>query len=271
MEKKFFYVAIGVACLFLFSCSMDNIKQDDALKKYFEENKVTGSFALLDNGRGEFLIYNLKRDTTRMLPGTTFKIVSSLVALQTGVLTTDSSIIQWDGVQRTDSSWNRNLSLAEAFSHSAEPHFQELARRIGRDTMQKWLDSLQFGNKTIGTSIDSFWMDNSLQISPDEVLGLIKKLYFDQLPFRKGVQKTVRDMMRQEENSNYSISYKTGSASNSNNHQVGWVAGWIEENRHPYFFVLNVEATDSQVDVRTISLAILKDILRREGFFEGKM
>lgn len=257
--------------MFLTSCSMNNIKQDDSLKKYFDENKVQGSFALLDNGRGEFLIYNLRRDTTRVLPGSSFMLVHSLVALQTGVLTTDSSIIQWDGIQRRDTNWNKNLSLAEAFAYSAEPHFQELARRIGRDTMQKWLDSLQFGNKKIGTAVDSFWIDNSLQISPDEELGLVKKLYFGQLPFRKGVQKTIKDMMRQEENSNYSLSYKTGQGVNSNRQEVGWVVGWIEENRHPYFFVLNLEAADSQADVHTISLAILKDILTREGFFEGKM
>jgi len=23
-------------------------------------------------------------------------------------------------------------------------------------------------------------------------------------------------------------------------HEIGWIVGWIEENKHPYFFVLNM-------------------------------
>lgn len=269
--RKFVYAAAGAFILFVSACSRNNIKQDDSLKKYFDEHNAEGSFALLDNGRGSFLIYNLRRDTTRVLPGSTFNIVTSLIALQTGVLTTDSSIIRWDGVQRSDSNWNQDLSLAGAFKYSAEPHFRELARRIGRDTLQKWLDSLQYGNKNMGTTVDSFWLDNALLISPDEGLGLVKKLYFDQLPFRKGVQKTVRDLMRQEDNSNYIISYKTGYGYNPQKRAVGWALGWIEENRHPYFFVLNLETADTGADINSMSLAILKAILKQEGFFEGKM
>ena len=269
--KELSLTILGAMSLFLLSCSMNNVKQDDSLKKYFDANNVEGSFALLDNGRGEFVIYNLKRDTTRMLPASTFKIVNALVALETGVMTTDSTVIKWDGIERSVNEWNQDLSLARAFRYSAVPHFQEIARRIGKDTMQKWIDTLQYGNMKIGPAIDSFWLDNSLQISPDEELGLVKKLYFDQLPFRKGVQKAVRDMMLQEDNSNYSISYKTGWGYNSKSHAVGWVVGWIEENRHPYFFVLNLETADPKADIPAIRMNILNSILKQQGFFEGKM
>ena len=265
-----FHVLAIVANL-LSSCSMNNVEQDNSFKKYFDENKVNGSFALFDNGRGKFVMYNLKRDTTRILPASTFKIVNALIALQTGVITTDSTIIKWDGVQRNVSNWNQDLSLAQAFRYSSVPHFQEIARRIGRDTMQKWIDSLKYGNMKIGPAIDSFWLDNSLQVSPDEEMGLVKKLYFDQLPFRKGVQKAVRDMMLQEDNSNYTISYKTGWGFNGENHAIGWVVGWIEENRHPYFFVLNIETADPEADIPAIRLNILNGILKQKGFFEGKM
>lgn len=269
--KYFAFTVLAIISIGLSSCSMNNVEQDDSLKKYFDENKVNGSFALFDNGRGKFVIYNLKRDTTRMLPASTFKIVNALIALQTGVVTTDSTIIKWDGVQRNMSNWNQDLSLAQAFRYSSVPHFQEIARRVGRDTMQKWIDSLKYGNMKIGPAIDSFWLDNSLRISPDEELGLVKKLYFDQLPFRKGVQKAVKDMMLQEDNSNYTISYKTGWGFNDENHAVGWVVGWIEENRHPYFFVLNIEAADPEADIPAIRLNILNRILKQKGFFEGKM
>lgn len=255
----------------LHSCTSDNIKSDDSLKKYFDENKVDGSFALYDNGRGEIKVYNLKKDTTRTVPASTFKIVNALVALQTGTVLNDSSIIKWDGIPRDNPAWNKDLSLSEAFRVSAVPHFQELARRIGRDTMQKWIDTLRLGNMKIGPHVDSFWLDNTLLVSPDEELGLVKQLYFDKLPFTKGAQQAVRNMMLQEDNSNYKLSYKTGLGRDKNGHAIGWVVGWIEENKHPYFFALNIDAANSNSDVAAIRQKILKDILKQLGFFEGKM
>lgn len=271
MKQKQLIVFLLLICgLGICSCSMNNVSEDISLKKYFDENKVDGCFALFDNGRGEFKIYNLKRDTTRFLPASTFKIINSMIALQTGVITNENSIITWDSVQRSNPKWNQDLSLTDAFKNSSVPHFQELAKRIGRDSMQKWVDSVKYGNMKIGPAIDSFWLDNSLLISPDEQLGLVKKLYFGKLPFRKGVQQTVKDMMLQEDNTNYTLSYKTGWGFDSSGRSIGWVVGWIEENRHPYFFVLNIDA-DHDADIVAIRSNILKGILKQMGFFEGKM
>ena len=75
------------------------------------------------------------------------------------------------------------------------PYFQEIARQIGKDTMKLWVDSIQYGNKNISGPVDSFWLNNHLKISPDEQLGLMSKLYFDQLPFQKYAQQMVRDAM----------------------------------------------------------------------------
>jgi len=90
MRKAFL---VPVLFIFLCSCALNNVKTDDDLKKYFDEYHVDGSFAMFDNSRGQHTIYNGKRDTTRFMPASTFKIVNALIALQTGRLTTDSSII----------------------------------------------------------------------------------------------------------------------------------------------------------------------------------
>lgn len=37
-----------------------------------------------------------------------------------------------------------------------------------------------------------------------------------------------------------------------NGKQLAWVAGWIEENKHPYFFVLNLEGPSKYSDDRNI-------------------
>ncbi|PWT96984.1 MAG: class D beta-lactamase [Bacteroidetes bacterium] len=253
------------------SCSLNNVKQDNSLKNFFDDNKVDGCFAMFDNVRAEFTIYNIQRDTARFLPASTFKIMNSLIAMQTGRVVDDSTVIKWDGITRKNANWNQDLTVGQAFKFSSVPHFQEIARRIGRDTMQMWLDSVKYGNMKIGTHIDSFWLDNSLKISPDEQLGLMKKLYFDQLPFQKRVMQVVRNMMIQEDNANYRLSYKTGWGFNEQGHSIGWMVGWIEESRHPYFFVLNIETPDTDADIVSIRKNILTGILTQMGFFKGKM
>lgn len=253
-----------------FSCSPNNVTVDESLRKYFEENKVDGCFGLFNNGNGEFTIYNLSRyKDSAYLPASTFKIVNALVGLQTGVIPNTAMVIKWDGVSRPVADWNRDLTMRDAFKVSSVPYYQEIARRIGKDTMQFWLDSVHYGTARIRTRIDTFWLDNSLKIRPDEQLGLIKNLYFKQLPFYTAYQDTVRKLMLVEDRPEYRLSYKTGWGQKENGNQLGWMLGWIEENHHPYFFVLNIESTDPNIDMPKVRLAMLKGILGQMGFMKG--
>jgi beta-lactamase class D len=140
--------------------------------------------------------------------------------------------------------------------------------------MQHWLDTLGYGQRynkfKITNNIDTFWLDNTLKVTADEELGLVKKLYFNQLPFFKSTQKTVQSVMLREENANYKLSYKTGWGSARNGDAVGWIVGWIEENRHPYFFVLQIISGNHQFDMKTGRISMLKNILKEKGFFAGK-
>lgn len=272
------FVFVYSLLLFIVACSPNNVKKDNSLKKYFDENKVEGCFALLDNGTGKFTVYNLSRyRDSSYLPASTFKIVNSLVGLQTGKISSDSMVIKWDGVKRWVDDWNKDLNMYQAFRVSAVPYYQEVARRIGKDTMQLWLDSLGYGKKEIKdkviikSAVDSFWLDNSIKVTPDQQLGLIKNLYFGLLPFFKSYQEVVKRAMLFENNSNYRLGYKTGWGFNENGNALGWVVGWIEENQHPYFFVLNIESPDKDFDMKPVRMKMLTDILKQLDFFEGKM
>ncbi|MEI9933882.1 MAG: hypothetical protein WDM71_03325 [Ferruginibacter sp.] len=77
--------------------------------------------------------------------------------------------------------------------------------------------------------------------------------------------------MLHENNTLYKLSYKTGLGYDENNNTIGWVAGWVEENMHPYFFVTLVKTPDKNIDVRTVRMNITKAILNQFGFFHGKM
>lgn len=264
-------IASFIVLISISSCSLNRAKVDDSLKKYFDDNKVEGCFTMLSNSDGKVTVYNLKMDTTRYTPASTFKIVNSLIGLETGVISDEKMVIKWDGIKRWNDDWNKDLTMEQAFKVSSVPYYQEVARRIGRDTMQLWLDSLNYGNKNIGDKIDSFWLDNHLKISPDEQLGLVKRLYFDQLPFQKRTQQIVRDVMLQEDNTSYSLSYKTGLGLDESKNSIGWLVGWIEENKHPYFFVTMVKSADAATDIKAVQLNITKGILKQLGFFNGRM
>lgn len=274
MKSRIFIQCI--ALFFLAGCTANQAKIDGSLKKYFDAKNVDGCFAFLDNSNGKITVYNFAMDTARFLPASTFKMVNGLIALETGVATSENMIIKWNGHKanypngKEATDWNKDLTFKEAFKVSAVPYFQELARQIGKDTMQLWLDSLGYGTKKIKGPLDSFWLNNSLKISPDEQLGFIKKLYFEQLPFRKSVQQTITGLMLQEDNTTYKLSYKTGWGFDEKNNSIGWLTGWIEENRHVYFFVTLLKSPDKNYDMSLARLSVTKDILKSYGFFEGK-
>ena len=271
-----FAACILLIFLFFGACSPNNVTKEDSLKSFFDSSKVDGCFALYDNGTGQFTVYNLSRyKDSAYLPASTFKIVNSLIGIETGRIVNEKMIIKWDGIVRkhdngdTIKEWHKDLTMAEAFKVSCVPYYQEVARRIGKDTMQQWLDSIKYGNKKIGNRVDSFWLDNSLKVTPDEQLGLVKKLYFNQLGFQKRTQEIVKKVMLREDNANYKLYYKTGLGYKEDGKSIGWIVGWIEENHHPYFFVLNLEG-EHNADLVTARMNILTGILKKEGFFEGK-
>ena len=270
MKKIHRFLLLSTLVMFLGSCSVNRAKIDNSLKKHFDENKVEGCFTMLNNSDGKVTVYNMELDTTRFTPASTFKIVNSLIGLETGRITDENMVIKWDSIKRWNDDWNKDLSMTDAFRKSSVSYYQEVARRIGKDTMKHWIDSLQYGNMNIGNHIDSFWLDNSIKISPDEQLGLVKRLYFDQLPFQKRTHQLVRDMMIQEDNTLYTLAYKTGWGFDENKKAIGWIVGWIEENKHPYFFVTLVRSADPKIDMRAVRINITKGILKQYGFFEGK-
>lgn len=245
----------GLFIVLFFSCSVNNITEDKSLSQFFEYNHYNGTFAMFNNINGEFTIYNIERyRDSAYTPGSTFDIVTSLIGIETGRVKDSTELI------------SRNGDTAK---------FRQLAQRIGKDTMQHWLDTLGYGQRytkpVITNNLDSFWFDNSVTITADEQLGLVKKLYFGQLPFQARSQRIVKNLMLKEDNANYKLSYATGKGHTTEGARIGWIIGWIEENRHPYFFVYQVEALiRDNWEYEVIREDLLKEILRRYGFLEGK-
>lgn len=271
-------IGLVSVALLLGSCTFNNVKEDKRIAAIFSAYNVRGCFALMDNGTTGFTVHNLIRfRDSSYLPASTFHIVNSLIGLQTGKISSDSMIIPWDGMVRSYPEWNQDLSMYRAFRASAVPYFQEVARRIGKDTMQFWLDSMGYGanNDTskvvLTSSVDTCWLDNSIRLTPDAQLGLVKRLYFNQLPFFRTYQEMVQRAMLMESNSLYRLAFKTGTGIAPNGNTINWIIGWVEENNHPYFFVLNTETPSENPLQPDRHQPLLKDILMALGFFKGNL
>ena len=104
--------------------------------RHFKELGVEGSILIYDSTRDRAYQHNPQRNTTAFLPASTFKILNSLISLETGVIPNELSVLTWDGITRSIPEWNHDLNMREAIKTSAVWFYQVLARRIGYDRMQ---------------------------------------------------------------------------------------------------------------------------------------
>ncbi|OSZ79393.1 hypothetical protein CAP35_14375 [Chitinophagaceae bacterium IBVUCB1] len=272
-----------VATLFISSCRESRLHDKPEWGKYFEAQGIKNScFILRDNNHEAVYYYNKERCLQRYLPASTFKIFNSLVALETGVAPDESLIIKWDSIPRRMTEWNKDMNMREAFKISCVNYYQEIARRIGPDLMQHYLDTCEYGNRNMKGGIDMFWLNDSLQISADEQVGFLKRMYFAELPFAERTQRIVKSMMLQEETPDYKLYYKTGWGIRTSSN-VMWVVGFIEKiervkeheksmnksdiRMYPYFFAMNFDApvSDTTKDWPSVRVEVLKSVLKDFG------
>ena len=240
------FLKVAFVSLVIFGCSPNNVKIDSTIGKMIDSAGMSGSFALMENGTEQFTIYNLSRyKDSATAPLSSFFIIPALVGLDKGFISHNDTV--------------------QAAIDSAE-YYKMLISKIGREQILKAIDSLHYGKGIVSADVANFWQDNSLQITPDEQLGLIKKVYFKELLFQKKSQEKFKKMILREDNSNYRLSYIAGTDTTLRN--SAWIVGYVEENQHPYFFVLNTNAVKKEALLNR-NIELLKKILLQQGFLKG--
>jgi beta-lactamase class D len=197
-----------------------------------------------------------------LIPASTFKIISALVALETGVIADAQTVIPWDSVTRDRPEINRDLDLQTAFRLSAVPHFQSLVRRIGSVRMQQALDTIGYGNRNIGGGIDQFWLTGALRISPRGQVAVLTRLLHDELPLSRRSMAIVRAMMVHEATASYTIRAKTGLTTPPGSETVGWWVGWVERGPAVHVFATALEAAAPTADFNAQRLAVTRCALQ---------
>jgi beta-lactamase class D len=237
--------------------------RDDLAKRFIAEG-TAGTF--VGYKVDDYLIIASDKDRSgeAKLPASTFKIPNSLIALETGVVEDpDKDVFKWDGVKRDIEAWNRDHTMRSAIAASAVPVYQEIARRIGQERMQKYVDLLEYGNRNIGGGIDQFWLTGDMRIDPIQQIDFLDRMRRGVLPISKRSQELVRDILPVTKVGDATIRAKSGLlGAETGKPSLGWMVGWVEKGDTPTVFALNMDCLEPRhiADRMTLSQACLRDI-----------
>jgi beta-lactamase class D len=217
-------------------------QKEMAFQKLLDSAQLDGCILVFDPQKQLWYSNDFEYAQKGRLPASTFKIPHSLIALETGAVLNDSTRFSWDGQKRALKIWEQDLFFVEAFRYSCVPCYQKVARKIGAEQMQRYLDSLNYGNMILdSSSVDAFWLTGPSVISPFEQIDFLYRLYSSRLPISVRSEQNVKKMMLIEKTATYELSGKTG-WSVSGDKNEGWFVGHLRLGREAYFVATHVKS-----------------------------
>jgi beta-lactamase class D len=238
--------------------------REDLAKRFFDLG-TEGTFVGYKVDDYLIIASDKVRSGEAKLPASTFKIPNSIIALETGVVADpDKDVFKWDGVTRSIEAWNKDHTLRSAIAASAVPVYQEIARRIGAERMQKYVDLLDYGNRDIGGGIDQFWLTGNMRIDPIQQVDFVDRLRRGVLPVSKRSQDLVRDIIPVTKVGDATIHAKSGLlGAEIGKPSLGWMVGWAEKGSQQTVFAMNMDVRDpSHIPARmTVTQQCLTDIV----------
>lgn len=120
----------------------------------FEDTQ--GTIILKNLKKNKMYVYNLERSKERFTPESTFKVPNALIGLEEEAVEDEYDVKRWDGTVRQIEEWNKDHTLGSGMRHSVIWYYQAMARDIGKDKMQGYLNQINYGNHDISGGIDTF-------------------------------------------------------------------------------------------------------------------
>ncbi|KKO10549.1 penicillin-binding transpeptidase domain-containing protein [Pseudohongiella sp.] len=260
------HVSIALLCSLLLTSRVmaqanAGIEELPYARAAIEATGYQGTMLLYDLNREQYYAANAGNVTQAHIPASTFKIMSSLIAIEAGLVATADTVLPWDGVTRGRTATNADLTLRDAFQLSSVPHYQALVRAVGAPAMQRALSDIAYGNQNISGGIDQFWLTGELRISPAQQISLLRRLHDEQLPFSTDTMQTVKDIMVIESGEDYVLRAKTGLAISEDDRHTGWWVGWVEHDGNVTFFATVLTATAPDSGFIPARLSVTRDVL----------
>ena len=218
--------------------------------KRFDEVGSSGALVVLDALRGGKLVANPERAQIGFIPGSTFKIPNTMLALHLGAVKGLEETFKWNGERFLvegepflPAACNADIALRDAFRNSCIPVYQELSRRIGSEAYKDWLVKLDYGNAEIGGApLDQFWLKGDLRISADQQTKFLRKLVIKTLPLTPRSLSLTEEAMFIEKIGETAIHGKTGYVFDAKP-ATGWWVGFAQRGEDVVLIALNLDIT----------------------------
>ena len=216
-------------------------------------------FLLYEIGVGQVRKNPADACSMRLSPASTFKIPHALAALDAGVVSGPDDTFKWDGVARSYESWRRDHTLASAMRYSVVWYFQRIAEKLGMAREREYLERFDYGNADPSSGLTTFWLGESLLISPEEQQRFLLRLFNADLPVSKTAIDTVTKILVQPRDrvvnalgehpfaapwpADVTVSAKTGAATDLASKSVRWLVGHVSRGSRAWVFVSAVATT----------------------------
>ncbi|MEO8074544.1 MAG: penicillin-binding transpeptidase domain-containing protein [Acidobacteriota bacterium] len=210
-------------------------------QKPFQDCGLQGSITIYDYKNKKWT-FSDKQDAKReTLPASTFKIINSLIALETGAVRDEHEVLKWDGVKRDIEAWNADTDMENAFKNSTVWFYVRLAERVGHEKYKGFLKKSSYGNGKIdnGAENGDFWNVGDFGVTPESQTKFLKAFYEEKLPFSKRSFEIVKRIMINETTDNYTLRAKTGWTTFGGN-DTGWWVGYVMRKDNTYFFATRI-------------------------------
>ena len=221
------------------------------LSSYFENINGTAVFYTPDTNT--YNIYNDELSTKQSSPCSTFKIFSTYVALDNKTIDANNSLRKWNGTIYWYDAWNKDIDLDTAFKTSCVWYYRQVIDEIGQDTMQKYIDKFDYGNKDISDwygetdpdddpmDLKGFWIETSLKVSPKEQVQILNKIFTTTND--EYILTTLKDLMLTytDDTNNLKIYGKTGYGVVNGENADAWFVGMYEYNSKVTYFAVRLD------------------------------
>lgn len=231
---------------------------------------LDGAAVVYDASRNRYTIYNSELALTERSPCSTFKIISSLIALENGIVTPEDSTRTWSGEVFWNEDWNKDIDFSEAFRTSCVWYYRQVIDEIGKELIQKELDGLRYGNCDISDwegrlntnnqnrALTGFWIESSLMISPKEQTQVMERIFGNHSDYAEETQNELKKVMliTEQERSDISCYGKTGMGKTEGIVVDAWFTGFAERAEGKIYFCVYLGRTDGM----NVSSSLAKQI-----------
>jgi len=214
-----------------------SISQDD-FSTYFGD--YDGSFVLYDGADNGWTVYNREDALLRSKPYSTFKIYSALIGLESGVISSSHSSLDWNGEHYPIESWNRDQTLTSAMNNSVNWYFQKLDEKAGINAVSNFVKTAGYGNQKLTGTSPSFWLNPDLKISPVEQVVLLRKLNENDFNAAPEHIQAVKEAIRLQTTTQGTLYGKTGTGVVNGQSAGGWFVGYVERDDGDYYFAVHL-------------------------------